>query len=148
MEFLLKALPIQFEKSKTFIKFCIVGFSGVLVNLGCFALLLSLGLNKYAASPLGIEMSIITNFLLNNFWTFRVSAGRSGIHIRGMKFNVVSMGSMCISYATFIVMEKLLPHLPSQIHQAIGIIPAMFFNYVCNLHWTFSSNEKDFLVNT
>ena len=44
--------------------------SGVVVNLGLFTLLTSLGLNKYAASPLAIEASIVTNFLCNNYWTF------------------------------------------------------------------------------
>jgi len=142
LEFMLNAWWIRFEKSKTFIKFSIVGFSGVLMNLGCFSLLLHAGLHKYAASPLGIEASIVTNFLLNNFWTFSKSINQSKIHIKGMKFNIVSIGSMGISFTTFIIMGKLLPHLPLQIHQAIGIAPAMLFNYLTNVYWTFSIEKE------
>ena len=45
-------------------------------------------MNKYLASPIAIEISIITNFLLNNYWTFSKRDMNDKIHIRGLKFNV------------------------------------------------------------
>jgi len=30
-----------------------------------------MGLNKFIASPLAIELAIVNNFLFNNYWTFR-----------------------------------------------------------------------------
>lgn len=57
--------------SRTFIKFALTGLSGVFVNLGSFQFLLNLGVHKLLASPVAIELSIISNFLLNNYWTFR-----------------------------------------------------------------------------
>ena len=71
IEFIVNAWWIRLHSSKTFIKFAVVGLSGVIVNLGIFTLLLQANVNKYIASPISIEVSIITNFLLNNYWTFR-----------------------------------------------------------------------------
>ena len=51
------ALWLRFRSSTTFIKFGVVGASGVIVNLGAFWLLMSLGLNKYLASPIAIEVA-------------------------------------------------------------------------------------------
>lgn len=67
MEFMVNVWWIRFQNSKTFIKFAIVSASGVLVNLGFFTLLLLMDVNKYVASPIAIEISLIWNFLYNNY---------------------------------------------------------------------------------
>lgn len=136
-EFILNAWWIRFDSSKTFIKFLIVGASGVAVNLGAFTLLLAQGLNKYAASPIAIELSIITNFFLNNGWTFRWRKTKDRTRTRGIKFNVVSLLSLGVSYSTFIALSIVLPDHPPQFHQFIGIIPATLVNYFINSNWTF-----------
>jgi dolichol-phosphate mannosyltransferase len=136
-EFMLNAWWIRFERSKTFLRFCAVGTSGVVVNLVSFTLLMDLGLNKFLASPLAIEISIITNFLLNNFWTFSKRDMNDRIHIRGLKFNVVSFVALAVSYATFLFLSALDPGGVPQVHQAIGIVPATFINYFLNSYWTF-----------
>lgn len=138
-EFIVNAWWIRFQASKTFVKFAIVGTSGVIVNLGLFTLLLNLGMNKYLASPIAIEASIISNFILNNYWTFRWRTTRDRVRIKGLKFNAVSLVSLSISYGTFVLMSRLFPQLPPQAHQLIGIVPAMLVNYLLNSYWTFRS---------
>jgi dolichol-phosphate mannosyltransferase len=137
VEFIFNAWWIRFHASKTFIKFGIVGASGAIVNLGLFTLLLNLSMNKYVASPLAIEASILWNFLLNNFWTFRWRTNFDHIRVKGLKFNAVSIVALTISYATFVGFSLLTPDLPPQVHQFIGIIPATFVNYFLNSYWTF-----------
>ena len=137
VEFMLNAWWIRFERSKTFLKFGIVGASGVAVNLVAFTVLLRLGMNKYLASPLAIEASIITNFLLNNYWTFSKRDMNDKVHIRGLKFNVVSFVALAVSYSTFLVLSALDPSGIPQVHQAVGIIPATLINYFLNSYWTF-----------
>ncbi len=80
----------RFEAWKTFIKFLIVGGLGVVVNLGLFSLLLGSGVNKYLASPAAIEASILTNFALNNHWTFRWRRTPDGVGAKGLTFNLVT----------------------------------------------------------
>lgn len=137
VEFIINAWWIRLNSSKTFIKFAIVGASGVLVNLGIFTLLIEAGMNKFIASPIAIESSIISNFLFNNFWTFAGRKNNDMLHLRGLKFNIVSFVALGISYSTFILVSLLFPHTVPQIHQTIGIIPATLVNYFLNSYWTF-----------
>jgi dolichol-phosphate mannosyltransferase len=137
IEFMMNAWWIRFERSRTFIRFLVVGASGVAVNLISFTLLLHAGMNKYLASPVAIELSIITNFFLNNYWTFAHRENDDGVHIRGLKFNVVSFVALGVSYGTFLLLAKLDPAGIPQIHQAAGIVPATLINYFLNSYWTF-----------
>jgi dolichol-phosphate mannosyltransferase len=139
IEFIANAWWLRLRASATFIKFLIVGASGVFVNIGLFSLLLYLGINKYISSPIAIEASILTNFALNNNWTFRWRETLDSIHIKGLKFNLVSLLALSISYGTFILLSLYLPESPPQLNQLIGIIPATFINYFCNSYWTFKS---------
>ena len=137
IEFMLNAWWIRFERSKTFLKFSVVGASGVVVNLVLFKALLMVEMNKYLASPIAIEISIITNFLLNNYWTFSKRDMNDKIHIRGLKFNVVSFVALAVSYTTFLLLSALDPTGNPLVHQAVGIVPATIINYFLNSYWTF-----------
>ena len=142
VEFLTSAAWIRFQSAKVFIKFCLVGASGVLVNLGIFTLLLELGVNKFVASPIAIQCSIITNFLANNYWTFRWRELAGTLRARGLRFNVVSILSLAISYLTFIALAHVLPRLAPQLDQLAGIIPATLVNYFLNSYWTFRDADR------
>ena len=55
-----------------FIKFCVVGGTGVVVDFGItFLFKEKLKLNKYIANTLGFMAAASTNYLLNRWWTFR-----------------------------------------------------------------------------
>lgn len=141
IEFVLNAWWIRFRRLTTFAKFAAVGLTGVAVNLGSFSLLLGAGLNKFLASPIAIELSIITNFLLNNFWTFRWRNTNDSVSVRGLKFNLVSLAALVISYTTFLFVVLLFPDWPPQVAQALAIPPAMILNYFLNSIWTFREAE-------
>jgi dolichol-phosphate mannosyltransferase len=131
IEFIINAWWIRFQASRTFIKFALVGITGVVVNLGVFS-----------ASPLAIEASIISNFLINNYWTFRWRKVADTVHVRGLKFNAVSLVALIISYGTFVLLSVAFPNGPPHVHQLIGIAPAMLVNYFLNSCWTFRNVEQ------
>jgi dolichol-phosphate mannosyltransferase len=141
IEFLVNVWWIRLQSSETFIKFAIVGASGVLVNLGFFTLFLLAGMNKYIASPIAIELSIVSNFLLNNYWTFRWRKTIDRTRIRGLKFNLVSILALGVSYGTFVTLSLASPDTAPQVHQLIGIVPATLVNYLLNSYWTFKHVE-------
>lgn len=143
IEFIMNAWWIRFDSSKTFIKFLLVGASGVIVNLGFFTLLLFLGVNKFIASPVSIELSILSNFFLNNYWTFRWRNTKDRVRIKGLKFNAISLISLTLSYGTFVGLSLFFPNVPPQVHQFIGIIPATLVNYFLNSYWTFKHVEYE-----
>jgi len=142
VEFLINAWWIRLESGRTFIKFALVGASGVVVNLGCFSALLAAGVSKYLASPIAIETSIVSNFLLNNYWTFRRRTLRSRKRVRGLKFNLVSFFSLGVSYGTFVALSLAFPAGTPHVHQIIGILPATGVNYFLNSYWTFRSDAR------
>ena len=80
IEFFYNVWWLRLATHRTFIKFAATGLVGVIINLGTFQILLDFGVHKLLASPLAIELSIISNFLLNNYWTFaeRAWSGASG----------------------------------------------------------------------
>jgi len=55
---------------RRFAKFCIVGLTGVIINLGILYILKESFGFLYFASIIAIELSIISNFILNDIWTF------------------------------------------------------------------------------
>ena len=144
VEFFYNVWWLRLMSHRTFIKFALTGLTGAVVNLGLFQLMLDLGMHKLLASPIAIQLSIISNFLLNNYWTFadRVMTGR--IRVRGLKFNLVSLVALILSYATFVILSALLPQVRPVWLQGCGIVPAALFNYFLNSYWTFreaSSNK-------
>jgi dolichol-phosphate mannosyltransferase len=135
---------------KRFIKFCIVGASGVGVNLGLYWLLTRFGsfepLDKGAAGnilsgnlalTISIETSIITNFILNNFFTFadRNASGIGSFLGRLLKFNLVSLvGALIqIGVTNLLVLGLGLYDLISLL---IAVIIAMLWNFLANSLWT------------
>jgi dolichol-phosphate mannosyltransferase len=137
VEFIANACWLRFQTSRTFISFLLVGASGVFVNLALFSLLLKIGVNQYIGSPVAIEASIVSNFLLNNYWTFRQRRTGSRVRIRGLKYNAVSLFALLISFGTFVALRFLQPNGSPIVHQFAGIVPATVVNYFLNSYWTF-----------
>jgi dolichol-phosphate mannosyltransferase len=123
---------------RRFVKFCLVGTSGVVVNMGLLWLLTErAGLFYLASAPIAIEMSIINNFILNDIWTFkdRRAPGVAARFMRLLKFNLVSAAGIAINMAVLWACTELLGvyYLVSNL---FGIAAAMVWNFVANLSWT------------
>jgi dolichol-phosphate mannosyltransferase len=136
-EFFVHVWSLRLLSHKTFVKFALVGLSGVLVNLGSFQALAALGWHRYLASAVAIEVSIVSNFLLNNYWTFRDREVASGVRVRGLKFNAISVATLAMSLATFVALDRWLPGWPPIAYQAVAILPGALVNYFANSYWTF-----------
>ncbi|MBY9001983.1 MAG: GtrA family protein [Candidatus Heimdallarchaeota archaeon] len=67
----------DFNTLHQFIKFALVGASGAIINLGLVHLIsVILGWNEYLAFAIGFIVSVITNFILNDIWTFNPKFGK------------------------------------------------------------------------
>ena len=143
VEFFCNIWWLRLADQLTFLKFALTGLTGLLVNLGSFHFLLQAGVHPLLASPIAIELSILSNFMINNYWTFahRVMIGRK--HVRGLKFNLVSLLSLLLSYLTFVMLSLLFPVASPVLLQACGVVPAVFVNYFLNSYWTFREVAGD-----
>ena len=85
-----------------FIKFGLVGASGVVVNMAALWLGLRLGLRSTAASAWAIEISILTNFVINEAWTFReLRPGTLGGRV--LRFQLVSLVGAVMQFGVFLM---------------------------------------------
>ena len=142
VEFFLFVWVIRLGSNTTFFKFIVVGLSGFIVNLGLFTIFLSLGLNKYIASPISIEISIISNFMLNKMWTFSNDKNDDGLVIKDVKFNIFSNFTLIISYAAFVLLSLVYPKVVPHIFQGVGVLFAALVNYFFNTYWTVSKKNQ------
>lgn len=134
-EFLQNIFRIRFRKSEEFLTFCAVGLSGVAVNLGAYVLLTrALGLVPALASPPAIELSILSNFYLNNAYTFRNRTARSGLLKRFVKFHLIAGASGLLNYAIMLLLVALGGW--DILGQLAGIACATLINYHLNSAWT------------
>jgi len=111
--------PEQPRKIWKFVKYGIVGFTGFVINsvflelfshaafLGLFlGSLKNLGivpflLNQSAwAAGLATELAIISNFILNNAWTFNNQKAVRGValFLKFLQFNAISCGAIVIQF--------------------------------------------------
>lgn len=119
-----------------FIKFCVVGGSGVLVNMGLLWLLTEFaGLYYLLSSAIGIETSIITNFILNNFFTFSDRRSEGLFLKRLLRFNLVSLAGLGINMALLWFLTSVLG-VYYLISNLFGIAAATLWNYLVNVLWT------------
>jgi dolichol-phosphate mannosyltransferase len=140
-EFFFHVWWLRLLSRKTFVKFAVTGLIGVAVNLGCFQGLLSTGLDPYLSSAVAIEISIIWNFFLNNYWTFRDRKITTRKRVRGVKFNLVSLLTLGVSFSSFVALRWLQPEQPAVLSQALSILPGAIANYFANSYWTFKPDQ-------
>ena len=89
--------------SSKFLKFCAVGASGVVVNLGVLAALRALDMRSSFASAWAIEVSILSNFIMNELWTFRDQRGGGTALARAGRFQLVSLVGALMQWTVFLV---------------------------------------------
>jgi putative flippase GtrA len=153
---------------KRFLKFGIVGASGVPVTLLANYLLHAVaGLALPVSTALAVEVAIFTNFLGNHLWTFAGSGVRSrtipvverqpvvgpmvtwalrpGVR-RFLKFNAVSLVGLVI---TTLVTTFVASHYGAELREIAGpyyfllanlagIAVAMIWNFLANVVWTWA----------
>ncbi|MCL7393818.1 MAG: GtrA family protein [Thaumarchaeota archaeon] len=73
--------------SITFLKFGVVGASGVVVNYGVSYACYIAGLSDIISLAIGVETAIISNFIWNDLWTFR-NRRTLKLHLRILYFHV------------------------------------------------------------
>ena len=88
--------------SWVFVKFGIVGGSGVMVNFAAFWIMTTLlEVNHLIASAIATEIAILNNFTLNHLWTFRDRRNGMSLAVRLLYFHgsrilglLVTVGSL------------------------------------------------------
>lgn len=98
-QYIVQTLIYVFLNS-SFIKFVIVGVIGFIIDMGILYLLverLHIATKLvWLAQAISAETAIVSNFLLNNFWSFAYKKIKDNHFLSFIKFNFVSLGSLLI----------------------------------------------------
>jgi len=129
-------MKIKSKRLEELFKFGVVGGSGVLVNMGLlFILTRFLSIRLEIASPIAIELSILSNFFLNNLWTFRKRDTHVPFRSRLLRYHLVSGLAGIVNYLVLILLVKTFG-LHDMLSNLIGIVIGTFINYSLNSLWT------------
>jgi dolichol-phosphate mannosyltransferase len=132
------------EEWEKIIRFGLVGISGIIVNEGILIYLKEYaGFSIPAASIVAIELSILSNFLFNDLWTFRSDKEHllSGRWQRFTSFQFISIGGAIINFAILNILAFLLG-IDYRIANIIGILVAFAWNFFVNRNLTWKKTRS------
>ncbi len=140
IEYLKHLYSLMWRKGEmlNFAKFCLVGGSGVLVNMGLYWILTRFGgLYTTLAATISIETSILSNFILNNFFTFRLRnvPGTKPFFQRLLKFNLFSLAGMGINLGLLWLFHNYMG-IHDLLSMFLAILIVTLWNYLVNTWWT------------
>ncbi len=92
-------------KMWNFIKYCIVGSSGIIVDY-CITIAFKEGFkaNRYIANSIGFLVATISNYVLNKIWTFSVEVSNVSMLLR---YSLISVLSLALgNFTIYIITQK------------------------------------------
>ncbi len=142
------------KEQKRFIKFGLVGAFGAIIDFGVFNLLIQFAKVKpIHASIVSFICAVLSNFLLNRYWTYPDSRSKR-FRQQFIQFFLVSIVGLGIRSLLFNPMEKLFRSIADNtipadffltpevigynLTLAILILIVMFWNFFANRFWTYN----------
>lgn len=118
-----------------FLKFCAVGFSGMLIDFGTTWLLKEKArVNKYIANSTGFILAATSNYIWNRIWTFESS--NSEIAVEYLSFILISVAGLGINnLVIYILNDRLKLNFYLSKLLAIGVVT--LWNFLMNFIITF-----------
>jgi len=130
---------------RRFFKFCVVGLSGVAVNMFFLWLFTEhLKLFYLFSSPIAIELSIINNFILNDLWTWRdrIKNQRSVWFRKVLKYHISVTISAIFANVFLLWFLTEFFNLYYLFSNLFGIGAGALLNYFLNDRWTFKQEKS------
>jgi dolichol-phosphate mannosyltransferase len=130
-----RMIQLLFKRLARPLRFGVVGLSGMVVNSAIlWVLVRELHLAVTLGSLLATEAAILSNFLLNDRWTFRGAREQSIIQ-RMLRFNGVALGGMAITAGMLTALTRY-THLHLLVANLLAVGAATGWNYIVNSRWT------------
>ena len=122
---------------KRVFKFGLVGISGTVVNMGFLKILLTINIPDYIALFFAILISIMSNFLLNDVWTFKESPQKTVTSIRQRlcSFCTISAGGAIINYGVALLLNQFIG-MNIYLSNLVGILLGFSWNFLINRRFT------------
>jgi len=118
-----------------FLKFCVVGFSGMIIDFGTTWLLKEKArVNKYIANSTGFILAATSNYIWNRVWTFQ--SENSQIAVEYLSFILISIAGLGINnLVIYLLNDKLKFNFYLSKLLAVGVVT--IWNFIMNFIITF-----------
>lgn len=118
-----------------FLKFCLIGFSGMLVDFGVTWLCKEIfKWNKYVSNSIGFVLAATNNYIWNRWWTFQ--SDNANIPIEYGKFFLISIIGLGLNnLVVYLLHEKLKWNFYLAKLIAVGVVTV--WNFTMNYRFTF-----------
>lgn len=133
------------KERRRFLRFCVVGLSGVGINMFFLWFFTEVFKVFYLfSSPLAIELSIINNFVLNDLWTWRdrKRPGKLNYLKRMVQYHISASVSAILANIFLLWFLTEVFHLYYLFSNLFGIAAGTLLNYFINDRWTFRSEKS------
>ncbi len=119
-----------------FIKFSLVGFSGVLVDFGItFMCKEFLRIQKYFANAIGFTLAATTNYMLNRIWTFH--SHNPNITLEFSRFFIIALIGLGINLLIIWAMSGKFK-VNFYLSKLVATIIVTAWNFMINAYYTFA----------
>jgi putative flippase GtrA len=119
-----------------FIKFCIVGFSGVFVDFGITYFFKEvLKFQKYVANAIGFTTAATTNYILNRIWTF--DSHNPHVFMEFSRFFIIALIGLGINSAIIWLMNGKFK-VNFYLSKLVATVIVTGWNFLINAYFTFA----------
>jgi putative flippase GtrA len=119
-----------------FIKFCIVGFSGIFVDFGTTYFFKEvLKVHKYIANAIGFTLAATTNYFLNRIWTF--NSHNPQIILEFSRFFIIAVIGLGIN-STIIWLLNGKFKINFYLSKLVATVIVTLWNFLINAYFTFA----------
>lgn len=134
---------LQSETAGQFARFAVVGTINTMVDFSVYVLLTRFsvfwGSHLVSAAIVSFSVGVVSSFILNNFWTFRLSG--TNWRARIGKFSAVAMGGMLLNAVILYMLISL--GMYDLLAKAIATVLVMGWNFSLQKMWTFRTVLAD-----
>ena len=118
-----------------FVKFSLVGFSGVFVDFGItFFFKEIVKIQKYVANAVGFSMAATTNYFLNRIWTFH--SQNPNIMLEFTRFFIIALIGLMINLLIIWALSGKFK-VNFYLSKLVATIVVTLWNFLINAYYTF-----------
>lgn len=145
------SLPLwQRPGIRQFIKFCLIGFSSMIIDVGLAKYLTyQVGLHWIIAQTISFAFAVTNGFIWNSLWTFRgMGSGKRheqygkfvAVNIVGLGLNLFIMKSVFFFFTGHIIHQGNPDPAHWNIAKGTAVVLVSMWNFFANKHWTFKKS--------
>jgi putative flippase GtrA len=119
-----------------FVKFCLVGFSGVFVDFGTTYFLKEvLKVQKYVANAIGFTLAATSNYFLNRVWTF--NSHNPEVVLEFSRFFIIALIGLGINSAIIWLLNGKF-RINFYLSKLVATVIVTMWNFLINAYFTFA----------